>query len=84
MRRRHDPEQAEPLQFDAALVGAKAAEEIEPGLDRAGGFDQQLEEGHLALRQVEGVRAQPVGERGVAVHPAQVEEDVDAEQILGL
>src|SRR6185295_18854437 len=81
-RCRDDAEQAGFLQIDAALLGLEAAEPVERGRNRTGGFGEQLGKGRLTGRAVEGLAPQRVGEVRVPLHGAQIEEDIDREQVL--
>ena len=75
-------EQARLLQVDAAVLGLEAAEPAERGLRNHRALGQELGEIRPALRGVERAAPERVRHADVAVHAAQVEEDVDIEQVL--
>src|SRR5262245_29135413 len=79
----HDAEQSGLLQIDAAVLGLDATEPGKARLVRARGFCEQFGERGLAASHIEGGAPNAGRKPGLAVHLAQIEEDVDREKIVG-
>ena len=80
---RHHAEQSRPLQVDAAMRGPEAAEKADRILDMPRCLRQKLREFHLAFGCLERVPPERIRERERSVNAAQIEEDIDGEQIGG-
>src|SRR5690606_20295810 len=80
-RRGDNAEQAAGLEIDAAGVRFNA-EKAHGKNEFATRVFEQLEEGRLSVRHLEGTAPKRLGKHTIAVNRPQIEEDIDIEEVL--